>query len=359
MKKKNILIFASHPAQFHFFKNSISILKEKGNTVHLLVKTKDILTNLIDELGWEYHNILPTERKKNKFSIIKSLFLRNFRIYRFAKKHNIDLFIGTDASLAQVGKILKIPCITTLEDDYKVIKKLADLTYPFTSTILVPEICDVGKWNSKKIGYKGYMKLAYLHPNYFHPDRSKIKISTEKPLFIIRLSGLSAHHDFGIKGISHELLLQLISILEQHGSVLISSENKLNEELKKYQLTIPLADIHQYLSFADIVICDSQSMAVESAILGTPCIRISSFKGQISVLEELEHKYKLTFGFKPNETQQILNKINDILRDPNRKEKFQDLKNKMLNDQIDVTAMLSWFIENYPQSIEQINLHSF
>ena len=67
--------------------------------------------------------------------------------------------IGTDSSIAIVGKLLHVHRITITEDDYEVIKLLGDLTYPFTETILCPNICKVGKWDSKKIGYK-YKKVT-------------------------------------------------------------------------------------------------------------------------------------------------------------------------------------------------------
>jgi predicted glycosyltransferase len=345
-----ILFFVSHPAQFHFFKHTITDLKKKDYEVFLLVKTKDILTNLLDELGWEYINILPEERKKSKISIVFSLLERIVKIYRFAKKNKIELFLGTDASIAQVAWLMNKTCITTLEDDYEIIKKLADLTFPFTTSIFTPEVCRVGKWGEKKIGYDGYMKMAYLHPNRFKPDISKIKLPSNNPYYIIRLSGLTAHHDGGIKGISVDLLNKIIQILEKKGKVLISSEKKLDSNFAKHQMHIPTNDMHHYLNYAELILCDSQSMAVEAAILGTPNIRISSFKGKISVLEELENVYGLTYGILPEHNEKILQKLSEIIENPNFKNEQKIRKEKLLADKIDVTAMLIWLIENHKQA---------
>jgi len=347
-----ILIFISHPAQFLFFKNQISELRERGLRVFILIKTKDILAGLLDELGWEYYNILPNERGKSKFQIIWSLLIRDLKLFRYAIRRDIDLLMGTDASLAHVGKILGKPCITTLEDDYGVIKKLADLTYPFTSSILVPTICDVGRWERKKIGYEGYMKLAYLHPNRFSAERDKVRIINDKPYYLIRLSGLSAHHDFGIKGISYELLDSIISRLSLQGNVYISSEKELPASYDRYRLLIPLTEMHHYLNFADLLICDSQSMAVEASMLGVPNVRISSFVGRIGVLEELEHKYELTYGVKPEDQRIIFEKLEELLSYSNLKGIFQARRQKMLSDKIDVTAFMVWFVENYPESVK-------
>ncbi len=349
---KRILILLSHPAQYLFFRYVIPLLKQKGHTIFVLIKTKDILSDLLDSDGCNYINILPKTRGKSKFHILLSMFQRDIKLLKFTRKHKVSLMMGTDASIAHVAKLRGIPCITTLEDDFIVIKQLARLTYPFTSVILVPSVCQVGKWNSKKIGYDGYMKLAYLHPNRFIPDISKINSNHTKPYFLIRLSGLNAHHDFGVLGISNSLLDKIIERLEKIGNVYISSEKELSDAYKKYAVNIPVQDIHHYLFYANILICDSQSMAVEASVLGTPSIRISSFSGKINVLEELEKKYNLTYGFKPNDESSIIKKLEQLLSKDNIKEVFLARRDEMLKDKIDVTAFMVWFVENYPESLK-------
>lgn len=345
-----LAILLSHPAQFHFYRNIVDRLKQKEIDVLVLIRTKDILSNLLDEYGWEYYNILPDGRGNSRIQILYGLFKRTVKIWFFVKKRKIDFLAGTDASLAIVGKFCRIPCITTLEDDYEVIKHLANLTYPFTANIVVPAICSVGKWGYKKVGYQGYMKLAYLHPNWFTPDIRKISISPDKPFYILRLSALNAHHDVGIKGINEEILVEIIKRLAGFGSVFISSESELPINLKKFHLHIPTSDLHHYLSLASLLVCDSQSMAVEAAMLGTPSLRFSSFAGRISVLEELEHKYQLTYGIKPDEPEKLFAKIAELLAIPKLKEEFQNRRQRMLADKIDVTAFMVWFIEKYPES---------
>jgi hypothetical protein len=348
----NILCFLSHPAQFLFFRNTILNLRRSGHTVFILIKTKDILSSLLDEAGMDYINILPTPRGNSKFAILSSLIYRDEKIYQFARKRKISLMMGSDASLAHVSRFLGIPCITTTEDDYPVIRPLARLTYPFTTHILVPIVCDTGRWYSKKTGYNSYMKLAYLHPHYFIPDRSKVNIPTDKPYYLIRRSGLHAYHDYGIKGLNKDTLSKIISFLSEMGKVFISLERGSKSFFPDHQLNIPVSDIRHYLYFADLLISDSQSMSMEASVLGTPNIRVSDFAGRISVLEELEHKYHLTFGVKPAQQDKVLQMTRDILNMPDRKEIFRERRQKMLSDKIDVTAFLTWFIENYPSSFE-------
>lgn len=348
----NVLIYVGHPAQYHFFKNTIVILKEEGHKVTLLLKTKDVLEKLIQQDGHEYVNIQSKNRKNNILSILIASFIRTWKVIKLTKQYDIDILLGTDSSIAQAGFLLNKPSITTLEDDYAVITKLAKLTYPYTSSILVPLVCSVGKWHRKKVAYQGYMKLAYLHPNRFRPNiEIKKKYITEEKYCIIRLAGLTAYHDAGIKGLNMDFVKNIIANIREKGfSIYISSEEKLDAQFVNYQLKINQNDIHHLLSFASLLISDSQSMSVEAAMLGVPSIRFSDFTGRISVLEELEQKYHLTFGVLTNESDKLLKLSKEILTNKTSTKLFQDRRNMMLADKIDVTAFLVWFIENYPES---------
>ena len=84
--------------------------------------------------------------------------------------------------------------------------------------------------------------------------------------------------------------------------------------------------------------------------MGAPSIRFNDFVGKIGYLEELEHKYGLTFGIKTSEPQRLFDKIEELINTPNLKEEWEKRRQKMLSEKIDVTAIMVWFIENYPES---------
>ncbi len=349
---KNILIYIGHPAQYHFFKNTIKNLLKNGYKIRVLIKTKDILELLLKQDGQDYVNIQEKVRHNSKLGILIASFKRTWHVLNEAKRFKADILIGTDSSIAQAGWLLRKTAITTLEDDVDIIMNLARLTYPFTTDILVPSVCKVGKWESKKIGYSGYMKLAYLHPNCFTPDSNITrKYHIGDKYIMIRLAKLSAHHDAGIKGLTIGLVESIIKIAEEYGyQVYISSESIINERLEKYQLQIRHTDIHHVMAFASMLVSDSQSMSVEASILGVPNLRFSDFSGRISVLEELENVYGLTKGFKTNESEYLIMEVKRLLSTPDLISTFQIKRQQMLQEKIDVSAFLTWFIENYPES---------
>lgn len=348
----NILIYLGHPAQYHFIKKALTVLKSKEHSIILLIKTKDILEQLVHQDGFKYINIQQKSRKNNSIAIILASFERTLKVLKIARKNKIDILIGTDSSVAQAAYILGKHAITTLEDDYEVISKLAKLTYPFTSSIVVPKVCSVGKWEHKKVAYEGYMKLAYLHPKHFNPDIQIVRKYIEAENYcIIRLAKLTAHHDVGINGLNIELVKRIIEIAEEKSyKVYISSETNLDKSLEQYQLKINQNDIHHLMSYASLLISDSQSMSVEAAMLGVPSIRFSDFAGKISVLEELESKYSLTFGVKTAQPEKLIELTKLFLSESNLRSQFQERRQKMLSEKIDVTSFLVWFIENFPES---------
>lgn len=356
--KVNYLVYLGHPAHYHFLKHTIKDLEAMGHKVDILIKTKDILEELLKNDGVTYLNILPEGRKQNKFSIIKALLKRVLRLYRITGKKKYALMIGSEPSIGQVGWLRGIPSIVYLEDDLDVVPEFAKLAFPFAKDILSPISCDLGKWKKKQIAYHGYQKLPYLHPKVFKPDfdvfskASGITDPNEK-VFFIRLSSLSAHHDFGIKGLSDQLLDKVVGSLSKKGKVFISSEGECPEKYKHLELTIHKNDIHHFLFYCSMLVCDSQSMTVEASMLGVPSIRFSDFAGRIGVLEELEKKYGLTYGFKTNDPESMMQKIEELLLMDNIRETFQERRQKMLSEKIAVSEFLTWYMANYPKSREE------
>lgn len=341
----------NHPAHYHLFKYSIEELKNKGHEVSILARQKDIL---IDLLKYEEYEVLNVIKGKSFFEKLKLNKYAQTEIIEYSRKIQPDIIIGT-GDFSIVTKKLDIPSIFYGEDDATLNVFLFAWTlkvYRNLSVILAPKGVNNSIWNKKTIFYSGYQKLAYLHPNQFTPDKKVVEkyFSADKPYYVLRFAKLNAYHDVNAKGINAIIAQRIIDILEDHGNVYITSERELEPQFEKYRLNINPLDIHHVMSFATLYIGDSQSMAVEAAMLGVPSVRFNDFAGKISVLEELEHKYGLTYGIKTKNPELLFNKIEELLVMPDLREEFQRRRQTMLADKIDVTAFFVWFIENYPES---------
>lgn len=351
--KLKVLFYLGHPAHFHLFKEVIKQLKNKAHKTIIVIKRKDILEQLLNEMGWEFFNVYPKERRDDKISIAFSLLKRDFGVLQIASQNKPDIMVGTSPEITHIGKLLGIPSIVVNEDDASQVPLFAKLAYPLASVVIAPASCSTGKWEEKTIKYNGYHELCYLHPNYFIPNKSiqEKLINNSDKYFIIRFAKLTAHHDTGKTGLTKELTLRIINKLKLFGNVYISSERNLESEFEKFRIKIRPSDMLDAMSGAALYIGDSQTMAAEAAVLGTPSIRFNDFVGKLGYLEELEHKYGLTFGVKTSEPEKLIEKVEELLSQSNLKDEWVKRREKMLNDNIDVTAFLKWFIENYPQSL--------
>ena len=350
-----LIFFLSHPAHFHLFRNTINHLRN-DHQVKIVVKSKDILLNLITNEGWLYVNAQKKEKRAiGKLQIIiQSLFgllVRDINLIKIALNFKPDVMVGTEWALVHVGSLLRIPSIILNEDD-TVATPENKCFYPLAKTLLLPTCCDTGLWENKKIIYNGYHELAYLHPNHFEP---KINILKKYGIegstyFIIRLVKLTASHDTGKKGFNKKLISDLICLLSKYGSVYITSEKELDPEFEQFRLSVNPLDIHHILSYAKIYIGDSQTMAAEAGVLGTPFIRFNDFIGKIGYLNELENKYKLGYGFRTDQQTEMMNKVKALVLTDNLEEIWMKKKKQMLSEKIDVTLFFVWFVENYPAS---------
>ncbi|MBL4592619.1 MAG: DUF354 domain-containing protein [Flavobacteriales bacterium] len=342
------LFYLGHPAHYHNVSVVIRQLAKKGYRIVLVARAKDVLFDLLEGLPYEIVYLKP-KKGQGKLSLIATVVKREFILFRLVLKYKPKLLVGTDIVIAHVGRILGVPSVILNEDDAKEVPFLAKFGFKYATAVFSPNCCDITPYNHKKVGYEGYHELAYLHPNYFTPDKSKVEelAGSGEKYFILRFAKLTAHHDEGKKGINLAVAKQLIAQLSPFGRVYITSERKLETELEQYRINISPKNIHHAISFAELYIGDSQTMAAEAAVLGTPSIRFNDFVGKLGYLEELEHKYQLTFGVLSNNPEALYKKVEELLGNESLRETFHKRKEKMLMNCGDVAQIWSnYFIEN-------------
>lgn len=351
-----VLFMISHPAHFHMFRYTIDNLRKDGHEAVVVIRPKDVLEDLCRNAEMSYHKVKERPSKGGMIGLGFSLLEKILDVWKIARREKPDLLVGSDGVLAVVGKMLHKPAFEWFEDDVNVIKLYANLFFPLYTNVVSPAVCDAGRWAKKQIVYSGYQKLAYLHPRRFSPQRSVVEkyFSTERPYFLLRFAQLTAHHDQGVNGFSTETAQRVIDLLIPHGTVYLTSEKALPSQFERYRLHIDPLDIHHILAYAKLYIGDSQSMAVESCMLGTPAIRFNDFVGEkkISVLEELEHTYGLTCAIPSSQPERLYRKVEEWLALPDLTEEWQRRRERMLSEKIDVTAFYTWFLEGFPKTRE-------
>ena len=139
---------------------------------------------------------------------------------------------------------------------------------------------------------------------------------------------------------------------------LFSSERPLKPQFEQYRIKINPLEMHHVMAFASLYIGDIHTMATEAGVLGVPFVRFNDFVGRIGYLRELEDKYELGYGIKASaegSVDALCERVETLVSMPSaeRKATFAVRREKMLSDKIDCAKFLTYFIENYPQSVEE------
>ena len=332
-----ILLVLNHPAHVHLFRNFIYYLQEKGHHFTVATRDKDITHALLDHYGIPYHSL------SKPYGGIGGMFIemlvRDLKLLRMHRKYGFDIAFGTDVSTTHLTLFKNVPSYTFCEDDDDVVHLYALAAYPFATKVVNPACLRYKYFKNKRLLHNSYHKLAYLHPDFFNPDEAIIRKYGLSPYsyIIIRNSALKAHHDIGAKGLSGEVWDRVNKVIKDYPQI-TSQENAKSQKIEPW-------DMHHVLAFSKMIISDSLSMSVEAAVLGVPAIRYNSFVGRISVLNELENKYDLTYGFNAKDSESttaMIRKIEELLAIAHLPKIWQEKRKKMLSEKINLTT---WMID--------------
>jgi len=345
----NILFDLGHPAHVHLFKHSINALKQRGHTILITARNKEVTLDLLDLYDLNYTVVGKTSH--NNISKIFRMFIIDYKLLTLAKRFNPDLLIGGvgNVYVANTSFLLRKNCILFNDTEHGILQDL--LSFPFADSIVTPT-CYTKNQGVKQIRYNGYHELAYLHPNHFTPNPAvltELGLTEVDRFIIVRFVSWQASHDIGHQGLTLDSKRKAIHEFEKYGRVFITSEKPLPEEFEKYRIKVSPEKMHDVLYYATLLYGESATMASECAVLGTHAI-FCGFAG-LGYTDEEEKAYDLVYNYRLDELSQenSIKKAVELLKDPNLKEKGRKKKETLLNDKIDVTAFMVWFIENYPE----------
>lgn len=335
----NILFDINHPAHVHLFRNVISLLKQNGHNITVVARDKEVTVRLLENYNIDF--ILLSKPGKNILGLAWELITRQFKLIPIIIKHKINLCVSlTGASSIYAVKLFRIPFFIFHDSECAELQNA--ITYPFADKIYTPSTykLDHGK---KHIKYAGFHELAYLHPKQYTPSSEiliELGLKNDEKFFILRFVSWKASHDVGRFGFTLEQKIEIVNILKNQGKIFITSEKKLEDELEPYRLKVEPSKLHDLLFHATMLITDSQTVTTESALLGTPAIRYNSFVGpnDMGNFIELENKYGLIFNISTFD--KVKEKIHELLSTKDLKQKWEEKRQILLKDKIDVTNFM-------------------
>lgn len=308
----------------------------------VIAREKDITTRLMDGYGIPYTTLAPVGR--GLVGQFGELLRREAGMLRLARKFRPKVIAGTSVHAARIARLAGARSVVLCEDDAKYIPLFRWLAYPLAHAIVTPDGLAYENWGERHFTYPAYQKLFYLHPNRFTPDpavRMDLGLSPNERFALIRLSSLQAHHDIGARGMSEGMIRDVIALASADMRIFISSEKPLAAEFEPHRMPLSPERMHHVLAQAEFLICDSQSMTVESALLGVPAFKINTFAGIITVIRELEQS-GLAYGYRPGQEQDLLRDLRAVLTMADRRGEFQSRRAALLERKADP---LPWFLE--------------
>ena len=335
-----LLFDIGHPAHVHLFRNLIKRVQQEGGDVLAATRDKDVTVNLCR--AYKIPEIVLSRAYSGRLlDGGLELLSRTMKLLQIALKFKPDALLGTSMSIGVVGRLISHPSFVFSEDDASIVPIFAHFVYPTCNYVVTPECLKHEDYGLKHLTYPGYHELAYLHPDHFTPDPEvprSIGLEPDSPYFILRFVALKAHHDVKARGIPFEATRNLVDMLAKRGRVLISSEGELLPEFKDYKFPLPPDKLHDVLAFASMYIGDSQTVAIEAAMMGVPSLRCNTFARRITILNELEKDYGLTKAFLPEESDNLLATVQQWLNDLGDVKKEMKMRRKeMLGESINLT----------------------
>ncbi len=337
-----IMIDIGHPGHVHLFKNLAHLMIKEGAKVLFTAREKESELELLQTEGFDFVSF--GKHYKQLWWKMWGLLKFDAKMLSNARRFKPDLLISHGSIYAAHAAYLLGKKHLALEDSGNM--EQVNLYRPFTDVILTPQVLpnDLGP---RQIRYDGYHEIAYLHPEYFTPDPAVFDwLGLEKgtPFAIVRFVSWTATHDVGQQGISGEDKINLVKELSKKMKVFITSEVNLPEELKPFYLKLPFDKFHHALGFADLVISEGSTTAMEAAVLGIPTIYPNTNPGSNCL--DLAKEGLIFHTTDSREAFKLLEEVSQTDR-----QCFRERGRKLLRDKVDLTKYMHELIkERYARS---------
>ncbi|HXC06596.1 MAG TPA: DUF354 domain-containing protein, partial [Bacteroidia bacterium] len=243
-----IFIDIGHPAHVHYFRNFILAMKEKGHTIFITARDKEVTFRLLDYYQLSY--VSRGKGKKGVWGKFLYIFQADLFLLRKAIRFKPDVFLSFGSPYAaHTAWLMRKPHIAFDDTDRNFFEHL--LYVPFTHAILTPWVY-TRDYGSKQYRFKGFMELCALYPGRFRAGPAEILLAQKnlryRSYVLLRFVSWDASHDLGLNGMTLEEKKKLVHSLAVFTGVLISSETPLPEELSTYAFPVHPAHMHDLLA---------------------------------------------------------------------------------------------------------------
>lgn len=284
---RTYVVTVQHPGHVHFFKHVIRQLEREGHDVHVFCKDIEVAPALLQQYDID-HEVLAGGRG-GLVGMAKNQFLYESRLLGRALRLDPDVItaIGGTAA-AHVASVVGARSVVFTDTEHAPSNRV---TFPFADEVWTPE-CYHGDVPGTHRTYPGYHELAYLHPTRFEPDPSAVEaagLSPDERYAVLRLAAWDASHDLGEEGFADPA--EAVERLEDAGAEVVVLAEGDRDDLGGRRTQVAPHRVHHLLAYADLFVGEGATMAVESAVLGTPAVYANTLR--MGYTDEIEARYGL------------------------------------------------------------------
>ncbi|MGB9879201.1 MAG: DUF354 domain-containing protein [Anaerolineae bacterium] len=353
-------MFINTPAQFHFYRNIAKKLEENGNQIIILFRNYGETLALAREYGLDA--FVFAEKAKSPYEKLVSFPMDLIRAVKKLRQFKPDVVTGFGLYEGYSSLFVVSNSIVFTDSEprsHRLLRLQYALFKPLTDVIITPSTFR-DYLGEKHIRIDSYKELAYLHPNYYKPNDDIFEylgISKGEEYAVLRFNAFDAVHDLQVSGFNPDQKVRLVKSLSNYARIFVSGEGKIPNGIKDHVLKTPKSRIHDVLYYAKLLVTDTQTMATEAALLGTPTIRSNNFvdlKREMGNFIELEKRYGLLFNIRDREA--AISLAEELANRKGLKDEWRAKRELLLKEKIDVSSFMVWFIENFPESYSIIKL---
>jgi len=282
------IFFTNTPAHVHLYKHAVRRLQEAGHDVLVLGRDYGCTQALLSfyDLPHRIYGVCET----TKYSLFRELPRHFWRILRETRRYDPDLVFGVGAYAAFAGTVSRSPVVLITDSEPVAVDQFA--SRHLSDAILTPYTFqkDLGATHFQ---FRGFKETAYLHPEVFEADesvREELGVGPDEQFAIVRLNAFGSHHDVSHGGFTEEQRRQLIERLSESVTVFVSDERGDFDfsEVPAEPFDAHPGRLHDALAESRLLVTDTQTMATEAGLLGTPVIRSNTFVGDSDMGNFLE-----------------------------------------------------------------------
>lgn len=329
---RTVVVTIQQPEHVHFYKHAIRELERRNHEVHVFLVSEDDGAHLLDHYGFEYE--ILGERGPRLTRPARQAAME-YRLWRAARHLQPDVMTAIGGvAVSHVAPLVGARSVVFTDTEHRTVSNR--FAFPFADEVLTPD-CYTDDHGSSQVRYTGCHELAYLHPDRFSPDPSvlgDVGLSRDDRFVVLQHDGWGGVEAAGESGFD-DVADTVQRIEAADVSVLLTSDGIHPPAVNDRALDLPPGRVHDLLAYADLTVGESETMALESAVLGTPAVYIDTARS--GIVDRLD-RYGLLYTF----------------HDDDRYERGVETATELLSANVDWTERRDEFVEDHVDTTEVV-----